>query len=423
VFRGSIPTFPAGSTITITHTDTFAKPGNTCSQSGPRPRIDYSASISAVGVVDDDTSDDNATESTSAACAELTVNSTVSPSTINAGEAFEYRIAVTNSGPGRADDIRFTDPLVGTLEFRGADCTALTGAPVCGPVDHDPVSRTTSSVIPALEPGEAVVFSIRAAGGVSAGTFTNVAEVAAGADSAFYDPNAVSDSSRVNLQVVNSTSPVTVVTVIEGVDAGGLDAATTFTGTIACATQGSYSWSVTVQQGASTASSEPVHLYDGESCTASEGLPPAAPAGYTWSDGSPLDPAVFAVESSTPITVRLTKALIAVPVVAPGTGPVVPPETDPAVPPGTGPVPPATDPGVPSPPVVGADAAIPVTVSDPAGTGSPGGDGTTRAHDRGPSRFGLADTGPDTATTLLVGFLLTVVGAGTAFAVRRRRHP
>ncbi|OII06783.1 hypothetical protein BIU89_12285 [Curtobacterium sp. MCBA15_005] len=315
-FTSTIPTFPANSTVTITYTDTFATGSATCIPNA-NPRVNNYASIAAPdGVADTNQNDNNAQVTTPATCAEVAVNSTVSPSSIRAGDPFTYTVKVTNSGSGTANNIAFSDPLVGNLNYVSTDCAATTGTPTCGTIRFDPITKTVSSTIPALSPGDALTFTIHAIAGVAAGTFTNIAKISTTADSTYYDPNPSSDSSRVNLQIFNTTSPVTIVKHIDGLTAAGLPAAATFTGTITCATQASHTWSITVPKGSTTASSNPVELYDGESCTVNEDTPTTAPTGYTWSPTPVIDPGTITPTASTPITVHVTNTLIADPITA-----------------------------------------------------------------------------------------------------------
>lgn len=310
-FQSTIPTFPAGSTVTLRYTLSFAPTTEAECTGADGATFVNSATLSAPAGVTDNPSDNLAEVRTPARCAEISVNSSVAPDAIRSGEAFEYTIVVTNAGVATADAIDFRDPLIGGLVYGSSSCEPVA---LCGPLTFDAASNTVSSRIPRLAPDQSVTIKVRGTAGVQAGTFTNIASAQPSAESGYYDPNPASNASRVNLQVFNTVSPITVTKTVEGVPAGGLPESRTFTGTISCETQAAKAWSVTVPAGSVTATGEPVQFFDGESCTVSEDAPGEAPEGYVWVGEPRIAPGTIdRLGPSTPVAVEVTNTLAPAP--------------------------------------------------------------------------------------------------------------
>ncbi|CAN5326196.1 hypothetical protein BH09ACT5_BH09ACT5_08370 [soil metagenome] len=312
VFDTTVPSLPASSSITIAYNITYNASATQVCSGNPEAAIPNTANIwppSTVQVVNPE--DDQVVVQTPVKCADVAVNKQVDPIAVQAGDAVTYTVIVSNGGTAAADAIQFTDPLPSGFVYSSASCAALTGAPTCGAVDYDSATNTVSSLIPLVGNGESVVFTIEGTAGVVQGTYANTAEAVDTAASTYWDPNPVTNSSRVNLQLFNTTSDITVTKTIAGFAGAGLEEAMTFTGEVTCGTQAPQAWSATVPAGALSASAAPLTFFDTEQCTVTEDTPPAAPAAYEWAAGSPtIAPSVIpALGPSTPVTVDVTNTL------------------------------------------------------------------------------------------------------------------
>jgi len=316
LFDTVVPTFPNGSSLTITYTATFvASETNTCGSGFVQ---NYTQALEPAGM--ENTAFDNAsTVRTPANCSEVTVNKTVSPTSLRQGQTLRYDIVVSNAGPSVADAIAFSDPISAAIDVTSVSCVSAQ----CGPVAFDPATRIVTSQIPSLQVGQSVTISIVGTAGAIAGTYTNTATVTTSAASTYYDIQPVTDSSQVNVQMFNAQSPVTIVKTVAGLPASGLPVEQTYTGTISCTEEGARQWSATVAAGSSTGSSAPIQVYDGQDCTITEDAPPAAPAGFTWSGAPVVSPSsILAVGPATAVRVDVTNTLAPIGAADPTTSPV-----------------------------------------------------------------------------------------------------
>ncbi len=279
-FQAVVPKLPVGGSLTITYSLTYGY-----SQSGCNWPSGYLVNEFSAGPpdgTDEQTPWDNTATVTMSrfSCSNVSVNKSVAPVTANRGGMVTYSVDVYNAGPSDTANVLFSDPLPQGVTFVDAACSVLTAPAVCGAsVNYDPATRSVSSTIASLGNGGAVQFVIRTTAGYLPGTYTNTGYAAVA--SGVVDPILASNESHVNLQIFNTTTARTVTKVIDGL-ATGLSSPMTFTGTMVCGSQPAQAWSATVPAGATTGTSAPVLFYDGDTCTATEDTPPAAPAGYTW---------------------------------------------------------------------------------------------------------------------------------------------
>nr|WP_219818203.1 DUF5979 domain-containing protein [Clavibacter michiganensis] len=275
------------------------------------------ARISApVNTVDTNTSNQSVDLFTPVICSEVTVNKSVSPANVQAGQTVTYSVNISNSGTASADSVIFSDPLPASFLYLSVTCAPLTGSPACPAATFDAATNAVSAVID-LAAGDSVTLSITGTAGVVEGTYANTASATPSATSAYFDPNPSTNSSKVNLQIFNTTSSITVTKRIKGLPAEGLPAPEIFTGSITCATQGSTQWSVTVPAGHDSASTSPLEFFDGESCSIQEDMPMSAPVGYEWVGLPTITPAVITkLGPTTPATVTVTNTLAALPAIS-----------------------------------------------------------------------------------------------------------
>ena len=279
-FQTVVPKLPVGGSLTITYSLTYGYSQSTCNW--PSGYLVNEFSAGPPDGTDELAPGDNQATVTMAQfnCSNVSVNKSVAPITANRGAMVTYSVDVYNAGPSDTTNVLFSDPLPQGVAFVDAACSVLTAPAACGAsVNYDAATRTVSSTIASLGNGAAVRFVIHTTAGYQPGTYTNTgyATVAAGV----VDPILASNESHVNLQIFNTSTPRTVTKVIEGM-AAGLASPLTFTGTMVCGSQPAQVWSATVPAGATSGTSAPVIFYDGDSCTATEDTPPAAPAGYAW---------------------------------------------------------------------------------------------------------------------------------------------
>jgi uncharacterized repeat protein (TIGR01451 family) len=310
----TIPTFPANSTVIITYQATFnPSSSHTCGSVTNTYVANYFHITAPTGTTNT-ANDSQGAVYTPTNCAELTVNTSVSPSSLQSGDTFSYAASITNAGPGDANAVKFTDQLSPGLTFGTMACGVVVGSPVCGTLNYDPATGIVSGTIDSLANGETVVFTITGAAGPLPGTYANSSAIAPTASSSvYYDPNPATDSSHVNLQIFNTVSPITITKHVDGLSSSGLLAQKVFTGTITCSAEGSKPWTVTIPAGSSSATANAVQFYDGQSCTVTENAPPTAPSGYAWTSGPVISPASIASLGPTmPVAVSVTNTLVPV---------------------------------------------------------------------------------------------------------------
>lgn len=283
-FQAAVPLLPVGGSLTISYSLTYNFSRGSCDW--PSGYLVNEFSANPGDGVEERTSSDNVATTTMQrfSCSNVSVNKAVNPVTATSGAAVTYTVDMHNAGPSDTSNVLFSDPLPAGVVFSDASCSVL-GAPAqCGAsVNYDPATRTVSSVVASLGNGGAVQFVIHTSAGDTPGTYTNTAyaELPAGV----IDPILASNQSYVNLQIFAPTTTKTVTKEIAGLPAG-LPQAMRFSGRLTCGTQPAQTWTATVAAGATSGSSPALTVFQGDSCTATEDTPPAAPAGYGWS-GAP----------------------------------------------------------------------------------------------------------------------------------------
>ncbi|MFJ4159435.1 DUF5979 domain-containing protein [Microbacterium testaceum] len=309
VFDEPVPTLPAGSSITVTFDTVLSRGMSSCGTIGNVALVNTVEAKVPTSAYDSNAGNNTAQTSSESFCAEVAVNNMVSTTSARTGDTVVYTIQVSNASGGVADNVDFVDQLSPAMRFVSAQCTPSNGAAQCGDVTFDPRTRTVRSVIGSLARSESVTFTIISTAGPTTSTVTNVATATPSSSSKYFDTNPDGNVSRVNVQIFDTLSPVTVTKKIDGLDAAGLADGLTFTGTIACELQPARTWTVTVPAGRSTASAPAILVYDGDTCTVSEDAPPQAPARFTWSPTVLVTPPTFTPSSETPVDVTVTNTL------------------------------------------------------------------------------------------------------------------
>lgn len=315
VFSTSVPRLPVGGTVTVVYTMTptaldVPSCGNTASSYILNT---FSASVPA-GYIDMGPGTNSAQVTLPVSCADISVNKKVDPVTTSvSGSTVVYTIDVANAtGSAVANNVAFSDPLPSGFVYGNAVCVAQTPGAVCGAVNYDSAGHQVSSTIPTLPDGGIVRFVITGAAGNTAGTFANTASAAVAPG--WLDPVPKSNSSTVNFQIFNTSSPITVTKKVAGLPAAGMPAAMTFSGSITCGAQPAQKWSATVAAGAVSGDSAALSFYDKDACTVTEDTPPAAPNGYAWTGAAKIVPNPTSVLGpNTPLSVVVTNTLSALP--------------------------------------------------------------------------------------------------------------
>lgn len=283
-FQAEVPQLPVGGSLTISYSLTYSFSRGSCDW--PSGSLVNEFSANPGDGLDEATPFDNVATTTMQrfSCSNVSVNKAVNPVTATSGAAVTYTVDMHNAGPADTSNVLFSDPLPAGVVFSDASCSVLVAPAQCGAtVDYDPTTRTVSSTVASLGNGGAVQFVIHTTAGEQPGTYTNTAyaQLPAGV----IDPILASNQSYVNLQIFAPTTTKTVTKEIAGLPAG-LPQAMSFSGKLTCGTQPAQTWTATVAAGATSGSSAALTVFQGDSCTATEDTPPAAPAGYGWS-GAP----------------------------------------------------------------------------------------------------------------------------------------
>jgi uncharacterized repeat protein (TIGR01451 family) len=283
-FQAEVPQLPVGGSLTISYSLTYNFSRGSCDRPSGSLVNEFSANPGD-GVEELTPRNNVATTAMQPfSCSNVSVNKAVNPVTATSGQAVTYTVDMHNAGPADTSNVLFSDPLPAGVVFSNASCSVLVAPAQCGAtVDYDPATRTVSSTVTSLGNGGAVQFVINTTAGAQPGTYTNTAyaQLPAGV----IDPILASNQSFVNLQIFAPTTTKTVTKEIAGLPAG-LPQAMTFSGRLTCGTQPAQTWTATVAAGATSGSSAALTVFQGDSCTATEDTPPAAPAGYGWS-GAP----------------------------------------------------------------------------------------------------------------------------------------
>ena len=305
LFKTTVPTLPSTGTITITYT-MVANMTSACTSATGTLQNNFRVSA-PVGVTDPNRDNNEILVEQAFVCADISTNKTVTPVTVQSGETVTYTISVVNAGPADVSNVAFSDPLPNGFVYSSATCAVESAPGTCGPVSYDGATRTVSSTIAAIGNGGQVRFTIVGTAGNIPGSYPNVAYAAAPAG--VVDPVASSNSSSINLQIFNTSAPVTVSKIIAGLPPIGLPAALTFSGTVTCGAQAPQNWSATVAAGSSSANSAALSFYDGDACTVTENPAPAAPVGYVWTGTPVINPSPTAMLASLPVAVSVTNTL------------------------------------------------------------------------------------------------------------------
>jgi uncharacterized repeat protein (TIGR01451 family) len=304
-----IPRLPEGASVTLRYRMTLAQLAATSCSSATgtltntataKPANAYSAKTTTVSMP--------------LTCADVGISKTVDPIFVQPGDDVTYTITVSSAGLGAAANLVVSDPLPSYFQYTSATCEVVkpsaTGeATACGAsVDYDPATRTVSSTIANVGMLGEVKFTILGKAGVEPGTHKNIARVEL--PGGLFDPILATNVTDVNVQLQNTSSPITVAKQVSGLTgSGGLPADTTFTGTVTCGSQPSQPWSVTVPAGSVSGTSAPLTFYDTEVCTVTEDAPPAPPAGFAWEGTPTIGNSADPLGPSTPRTVDVTNAL------------------------------------------------------------------------------------------------------------------
>lgn len=284
-FQAVVPQLPVGGSLTIRYSLTYNYSRSSCDW--PSGYLVNEFSANPGDGVDEAVPSDNVATTTMQrfSCSNVSVNKSVNPVTATSGAAVTYTVDMHNAGPSDTSNVQFSDPLPAGVVFSDASCSVLVAPAQCGAsVDYNPSTRTVSSVVTSLGNGGAVQFVIRTTAGAQPGTYTNTAYAAVPAG--VIDPILASNQSFVNLQIFAPTTTKTVTKEIAGLPAG-LPQAMTFSGSLTCGTQPAQTWTATVAAGATSGSSAALTVFQGDSCTATEDTPLAAPVGYGW-NGAPV---------------------------------------------------------------------------------------------------------------------------------------
>jgi uncharacterized repeat protein (TIGR01451 family) len=197
LFDGTLATFPAGSSLTITYTAlaTYRSGELTCGRFGI---LNYTNLVVPVGYTNVLGRNTATRVQTFDQCADVGVNMSVSAAAVQAGDPLTYTITVSNASAGAtATNVDLSDVFPAVFLQSGVTCTAASGS-VCGPVDYDTVSRTLSSVIPSIGPNSSVTIVVTGTAGVTLGTFDNTATATS---TEVLDPNPVTNSSKVSVRI------------------------------------------------------------------------------------------------------------------------------------------------------------------------------------------------------------------------------
>lgn len=315
IFSTSVPKLPVGGKVTVVYTMTPTVLDVPSCGNSPSSfiRNTFSATVPN-GYIDLGPKSNSADVTLPVNCADISVNKKVNPVTTSvSGSAVVYTIDVANAmGSALANNVAFSDPLPSGFVYGSAVCSAQTSGAVCGTVNYDSASRTVSSTIPTLPAGGIVRFVITGSAGNLPGTYANTASAAVAPG--WLDPVSSSNSSTVNFQIFNTSSPVTVTKKVEGLAASGMPAAMTFTGSVTCGAQAPQKWSATVAAGAVSGDSAALTFYDKDTCTVTEDAPPAAPNGYVWVGTATIAPnPTNVLGPNTPLSVVVTNTLSAQP--------------------------------------------------------------------------------------------------------------
>ncbi|WP_017932735.1 DUF7507 domain-containing protein [Nocardioides sp. Iso805N] len=292
LWSGAVDAFPVGATLTVVaRLDPIAAGRTTCPTSNTVTNRAYVSAASPV------VGSSQASVAATTACADIAVNKSVSPSSVQPGDPVSYTVKVSDASANPAQSVQFADPLPIGFTFGSASCAASAGS-TCGALAYDAASRTLTSTITTIASNQgSVTLTINGTAGPVGGTYKNTATARSATSGAnqFVDPVPSSNSSTAILTVAGTASRVTVTKQLAGLPAGGVTQALTFTGTVDCVYQGSTPWSATVPAGGSSATASPISVFDGQQCSITENPPPSLPAGYSWVGAPDISPATLTV--------------------------------------------------------------------------------------------------------------------------------
>lgn len=214
-------------------------------------------------------------------CTGLAVEVTISNPSPPPGQAVTTTVTVYNSAAGPSTSIPLVIHLPDSVGLSvgarnsGLTCSVGAGAVAC-PTDlaYDPVKRTISGTVAELPAGERFSLILGATAGVVPGDhYATTAAIQ-------LDGRAATSTSTVTYKIVNSEARVSASVTLQG---GVSPRDLTFTGSVRCAQQGTFPFSLTIPAGATTltrAIGSSIWLHD--ACTVAVTGAPQAPDGYVW---------------------------------------------------------------------------------------------------------------------------------------------
>ncbi len=218
----SIPTLPAGGSVTLTVTATVTAGSgsvtNAVSVAPPSGVLDPALA--------NNTATDTDTVTTGPASADLAVTITNGTTAVTAGATTVYAVVVTNGGPAAADSAVITVPFAVGLTKTAVSCVAAAGA-ACPP-SLSTTSLESGAIIPTLPAAGTVTLTVTAAVTASGGSVSNTATVAAPAGVTDPAPgnNSAADTDAV---VVATATADLIVTISNGTTTVTSGGTTTYT--------------------------------------------------------------------------------------------------------------------------------------------------------------------------------------------------
>ena len=179
-----IPSLPAGSQLTITVSGTVSG-----SASGI---ITNTANLNPpVGTIDPNSANNSSTETTSVSpTVDVQMVKTTMTSPVRAGEAITYKLLISNSGPGAADDTVFSDIVPNAIIAVSARCQVPSASLAVCPASIAVVGNSVSGSIPSLPAGSSIEILVSGVvSGSATGSITNTARASAPAGSVDSDPS------------------------------------------------------------------------------------------------------------------------------------------------------------------------------------------------------------------------------------------
>lgn len=218
---GTIATFPAGGSVTITITATAPTVSQTLTNAA--------AVAPPPGVVDPNLSNNSSSVPTGIPApvpvADLAIVKS-GPASVAAGATITYTLAISNNGPDPADGATFSDPVPAAITGVNAVCGSPAGGAACGTVNL--AGNLVTGTIAALPSGGSVLITITGTAPLAATLLVNTAIVAPPIDVNDSNPN--NNTSTVTTSVPPSAVDLAIVKT--GPASVGLGAGITYTLTV-----------------------------------------------------------------------------------------------------------------------------------------------------------------------------------------------